>query len=66
MLSRRFTYGGSPVTRWMAANATVAQDPAGSLKPAKDQPTERIDGMVARIMAVGHAPCMPGSMSGIR
>jgi phage terminase large subunit-like protein len=44
-----------PVTRWMAANVAVAQDPAGNLKPAKDKSTERIDGIVATIMAIGRA-----------
>jgi Phage Terminase len=41
--------------RWMAANVAVAQDPAGNLKPAKDKSTERIDGIVATIMAIGRA-----------
>jgi phage terminase large subunit-like protein len=31
------------------------QDPAGNLKPAKDKSTERIDGIVATIMAIGRA-----------
>ena len=39
----------------MAANVAVAQDPAGNLKPAKDKSTERIDGIVAIIMAIGRA-----------
>ena len=39
----------------MAANVAVAQDPAGNLKPAKDKSTERIDGIVALIMALGRA-----------
>jgi phage terminase large subunit-like protein len=39
----------------MAANVAVAQDPAGNLKPAKDKSTERIDGIVAAIMAIGRA-----------
>jgi phage terminase large subunit-like protein len=43
------------VTRWMAANVAVAQDPAGNLRPAKDKSTERIDGIVAPIMAIGRA-----------
>jgi phage terminase large subunit-like protein len=46
---------GNPVTRWMASNVAVAQDPAGNLKPAKDKSTERIDGIVALIMAIGRA-----------
>ena len=33
----------------------VAQDPAGNLKPAKDKSTERIDGIVALVMAIGRA-----------
>jgi phage terminase large subunit-like protein len=39
----------------MAANVAVAQDPAGNLKPAKDKSTERINGIVALIMALGRA-----------
>ena len=46
--------------RWLAvgclaANDAVAQDPAGNLKLAKDKSTERIDGIVAIIMAIGRA-----------
>jgi phage terminase large subunit-like protein len=37
------------------ANVAVAQDPAGNLKPAMDKSTERIDGIVAIIMAIGRA-----------
>jgi hypothetical protein len=39
----------------MAANVAVAQDPAGNLKLAKPKSTERIDGIVATIMAIGRA-----------
>ena len=55
IVSKKLAHGGNPVTRWMAANVAVAQDPAGNLKPAKDKSTERIDGIVAAIMAVGRA-----------
>jgi phage terminase large subunit-like protein len=48
-------HGRNPVTCWMAANVAVAQDPAGNPKPAKDKSTERIDGIVATIMAIGRA-----------
>jgi phage terminase large subunit-like protein len=48
----------------MAANVAVAQDPAGNLKPAKDKSTERIDGIVATIMAIGRA--MVDQASGAR
>ena len=54
IVSRKLAHGGNPVTRWMAANVAVAQDPAGNLKPAKDKTTERIDGIVAAHH--GHRP----------
>jgi phage terminase large subunit-like protein len=37
------------------AAPTSVLDPAGNLKPAKDKSTERIDGIVALIMAIGRA-----------
>ena len=43
------------MTRWMAANVAVAHAPAGNLNPATDRSTERIDGIVALIMALGRA-----------
>jgi len=39
----------------MVATGTVAQDVPGNLKPARDKSTERIDGVVAIIMATGRA-----------
>jgi phage terminase large subunit-like protein len=55
IVSRQLAHGGNPVTPWMAANIAVAQDLAGNLKPAKDKSTERIDGIVALVMALGRA-----------
>jgi phage terminase large subunit-like protein len=37
----------------MAGNVAVLQDAAGNLKPAKDKSADRIDGVVATIMALG-------------
>jgi Phage Terminase len=54
IVSKKLAHGGNPVTRWMAANVAVAQDPAGNLKPALDKSIERIDGIVATIN--GHRP----------
>ena len=48
-------HGGHPVLRWMAGNVAVEQDAAGNLKPSKKKSTERIDGMVALIMALDRA-----------
>ena len=41
--------------RWMASNVSVRMDPAGNMKPDKKKSTERIDGIVAAIMALGRA-----------
>jgi phage terminase large subunit-like protein len=53
--SRRLAHGGHPVLRWMASNMATESDAAGNLKPSKKKSTERIDGMVALIMALGRA-----------
>jgi phage terminase large subunit-like protein len=47
--------GVSASVRFRSRNVAVAQDAAGNLKPAKDKSTERIDGIVALIMAIGRA-----------
>jgi len=55
VLSKRLIHGGNPVLRWMADNLVVKQDPAGNIKPDKSKSTEKIDGMVALIMALDRA-----------
>jgi len=52
VLSRRLRHDGHPVLRWNISNVAVESDPAGNLKPSKTKSTERIDGVVALIMAV--------------
>jgi phage terminase large subunit-like protein len=49
----KLRHGDNPVLTWMANNVAVTEDPAGNIKPAKDKSTERIDGIVAAIMAIG-------------
>lgn len=51
----KLAHGGHPVLRWMASNVTVEQDAAGNLKPSKAKSSEKIDGIVATIMALGVA-----------
>lgn len=45
----------SPVLKWMASNVSVARDPAGNIKPDKTSAKQKIDGIVAAIMALGRA-----------
>jgi phage terminase large subunit-like protein len=49
----KFHHGGNPVLRWMADNMSLRQDPAGNLKPDKEKSSEKIDGLVAAVMALG-------------
>jgi phage terminase large subunit-like protein len=53
VLAQEINHGGNPVLRWMASNVSIKQDPAGNMKPDKSKSTERIDGIVAALMALG-------------
>jgi phage terminase large subunit-like protein len=52
ILSKRLRHDGDPVLRWCVSNVAVEMDAAGNLKPSKAVSTERIDAVVALIMAV--------------
>jgi len=54
-LSGRLAHGGNPVLTWMADNLVVRTDPAGNIKPDKERSREKIDGVVAMIMALDRA-----------
>ena len=69
LLNRRIIHGNNPVLNMCAANATVAQDPAGNRKLVKPKERHRrIDGMVALAMAhsvaLGDADEISGTGSG--
>lgn len=55
LTGRQLRHGGHPVLRWMAGNVAVRQDPAGNLKPDRQRSGEKIDGVVALVMALGRA-----------
>ena len=59
LLAKKIRHGGNPVARWMASNVAVRQDPAGNLKPDKEKSAEKIDGIVALVMALGRAIVRP-------
>jgi len=52
VLDGKLAHGGHPVLRWMADNMVVQQDSAGNIKPDKGKSREKIDGMVALVMAL--------------
>lgn len=55
VLEKRIAHGGNEPLAWMADNVTVRTDPAGNIKPDKEKSTEKIDGIVALIMALDRA-----------
>ena len=54
-LEKKIAHGGHPVLRWMADNIFIRTDPAGNIKADKEKSTERIDGVIALIMALDRA-----------
>ena len=46
-------HGGQPVLRWMAGNVTIRFDENLNFMPAKKRSAEKIDGIVAAVMAIG-------------
>jgi phage terminase large subunit-like protein len=63
VLEKRVRHAGHPVLRWNAGNVTVETDAAANLKPSKKKSMEKIDGMVALIMALGQALQRPEHQS---
>ena len=60
LIGRTLRHGGNPVATWCASNVSVRRDPAGNEKPDKERSTERIDAVVAAIMAVGRLQTAQG------
>lgn len=48
-------HGGHPVLGWMAQNAVIVFDRNMNFMPAKDRSADKIDGIVAAVMATGLA-----------
>lgn len=53
--AKKLRHGGNPVLAWMARNLALRQDPAGNLKPDREKSADKIDGIVALVMALGRA-----------
>lgn len=53
--SPRYRHGGNPLVRWQVDNFAVEMDPAGNVKPSKRHAGDKIDGVVAGVMALGRA-----------
>ena len=55
----KLNHGNNPVLSWNAGNAIVVKDDAGNLKISKAKSTEKVDGLVATVMALGRAMATP-------
>lgn len=53
ILNRQLRHPNHPVLTWNVANAVIEMDPAGSRKVSKSRYKERVDGLVALVMAIG-------------
>jgi phage terminase large subunit-like protein len=53
--SGRYRHDGNPLIRWQAGNLIVRTDPAGNLKPDKARSADKIDSIVAGVMALERA-----------
>lgn len=52
VLTQNLDHGNHPVLRWMADNVATISDTNGNIKPAKNRSTQKIDGIVALIIAL--------------
>ena len=46
-------HNGDPVMRWMVSNIEISIDPAENIKIDKKKSSEKVDGPVALVMAIG-------------
>ena len=64
VVGQTLRHDGNAVMRWMVSHVAVDMNPAGDIKPNKDRSAEKIDGVVALIMAIGRALVTPETQGG--
>ncbi|NDC86789.1 MAG: hypothetical protein EB088_14410, partial [Betaproteobacteria bacterium] len=55
VLQGRLHHDGNPVLAWMMSNVVAHTDVKDNIYPRKERPENKIDGVVALIMALGRA-----------
>lgn len=53
--ARRIRHNGDPVMGWMISNVVAREDAKGNVYPRKDRPENKIDGVIALLMALGRS-----------
>jgi phage terminase large subunit-like protein len=59
---RKLRHGGHPILAWMAGNVEVREGPMGGLLPSKKASRDKIDGIVALILALDRYEKSPPSV----
>ena len=54
-LLKEIRHGGDPVLKWALGNVALQMSPSGDIKVAKDKSHEKVDPVVATIMAIGQS-----------
>ena len=60
VLQGKLTHDGDPVLGWMASNVVAHLDAKDNIYPRKERPENKIDGIVALIMALSRV-IVPGT-----
>jgi phage terminase large subunit-like protein len=55
IISQKILHNDDPVLKWMISNVVAETDAADNVKPSKARSSEKIDGVVAMVMALGVA-----------
>ena len=55
VLEGKFEHDGDPVLTWMVSNVVCHRDQKDNIYPRKERDENKIDGVVALIMALGRA-----------
>ena len=53
VLKKEINHLRNPVLRWQCENVCLQTDPAGNIKINKQRSSEKVDGMIALVMALG-------------
>lgn len=56
IMEQKMSHNGHPVFSWMASNVAIREDTYGNIRPDRVKSPQKIDGIVAAVMALGR--CM--------
>jgi phage terminase large subunit-like protein len=65
VLQGRIHHDGNPALRWMVSNVVCHRDAKDNIYPRKERPENKIDGVVAALMALNRALLAPEDMGSV-